>query len=134
MLLRDVAYAWRTMRKNPAFSVTAVITIALGIGASTAIFSVTNAVLLRPPPYKNPERLVLACSDMKKRNVTDFPFSDADFLDSRNSATRVFEEFAAVNTGRAIFPREDGTPEQVPTAGCYAELLPDVGRKNGIRP
>ena len=111
------------LRSSPVFAVTAVVTIALGIGASTVIFSVTNAVLLRPLPYKNPGRLVLACSDMKKRNVTDFPFSNADFLDLRNSATTMFEEFAAVNTFRAIFPREDGTPEQVPTAGVTPNFL-----------
>src|SRR5437879_9347328 len=98
MLSKDLIYALRSLRKSPVFAVTAVVTIALGIGASTAIFSVTNTVLLRPLPYKNPERLVLACSDMKKRNVTDFPFSNADFLDLRTNAKTMFEDFAAVNT------------------------------------
>src|SRR5579864_1368197 len=124
MLPNDLLYAFRSLRKSPMFAVTAVATIALGIGASTAIFSVTNAVLLRPLPYKDPDRLVLACSDMKKRSVTDFPFSNADFLDLRNSATKMFEEFAAVNTARAVFPREDGTPEQVPIAAVTPNFLP----------
>ena len=113
MLLRDVIYALRTFRKSPVFAATAILTIALGIGASTAIFSVTNAVLLRPLPYKNPDRLVYALSDMRKRNVKDFFFSNADFLDLRNGSHAVFEEVAAVSTGRGAVPREDGTPDLV---------------------
>src|SRR5271169_2731252 len=113
MLLRDLLYALRTLRKSPIFAATAILTIALGIGAATAIFSVTNAVLLRPLPYKNPDRLVFALSDMRKRNVKDFPFSNADFLDLRNGSAAVFEEMSAVNTGRASVPREDGSPEQI---------------------
>src|SRR3981189_2666822 len=109
MPLRDLTFAGRMLRKSPIFALTAALTIALGIGAGTAIFSVTNAVLLRPLPYKNSERLVLACSDMKKRNVSDFPVSNAGFIDLRTHATTMFEGFAAVNTNRAIFPREDGS-------------------------
>lgn len=113
MILRDLAYALRTLRKSPIFAATAIVTIVLGIGAGTAIFSVTNAVLLRPLPYKNPDRLVFALSDMRKRNVKDFPFSDADFLDLRNGSTGVFSDVAAVQTFRNVVPREDGSPELV---------------------
>jgi len=113
MLLKDLLYALRTLRKAPGFSLAAVITIALGIGASAAIFSVTETVLLRSLPYKASDRLVLACNDMRRRNVKDFPFSNADFLDLRNGAKRAFEDFGAVNTGRGPMPQADGTPEQV---------------------
>jgi putative ABC transport system permease protein len=111
--MQDFTYALRALRNSPVFAITAVITIALGIGASAAIFSVTNAVLLRPLPYKDPERLVLACSDMRKRHVRDFPFSNADFLDLRNGGKDAFAELGAVSTFRQPSPREDGTPEQI---------------------
>jgi putative ABC transport system permease protein len=129
MLAKDLTFAWRTLRRSPAFALTAVVTIALGIGASTAIFSVTNAVLLRPLPYRNPDRLVLACGDMRKRNVKDFPFSNADFFDLRNSAKSTFEEFTAVITGRGPLPREDGTPEQV----AFARITPNFFRMMGAK-
>ena len=79
MSVRDFAYAVRTLRKSPVFAMAAIATIALGIGASTAIFSVTEAVLLRPLPYRDPDRLLFAISDMSKRAVKDFPLSNADF-------------------------------------------------------
>ncbi len=59
MLLRDLAFAARTLRRSPVFTLAASLTIALGIGASTTIFTVTNGVLLRALPYKDPDRLVV---------------------------------------------------------------------------
>src|ERR1700689_4127392 len=93
---KDFVHAARLLRKNPIFTVTAVVTIALGIGASTAIFSVANAILLSPLPYKSPAELVLACSDMTRRGVRDFPFSNADFIDLRNGTKSSFEDIAGV--------------------------------------
>jgi putative ABC transport system permease protein len=68
MLFKDLAFALRTLRRSPVFAVAAASTIALGIGASTAIFSVTNAVLLRKLPYRAPERLVVMYMDLRNRN------------------------------------------------------------------
>ena len=112
MLSKDFVYAARTLRKSPVFTITAVVTIALGIGASTAIFSVTNAVLLRRLPYREPERLVIACGDMQKRNVKDFPLSNVDYLDLQKQARSAFEDFAVLQTFRGTLPRADGTLER----------------------
>src|SRR5437773_10903932 len=126
-MLNDLSYAFRTLRKSPIFTITVVVTIALAIGASTAIFSVTNGVLLRQLPYKDPERLVLACSDMQRRNVKDFPLSNVDFLDLRNGARNNFEDFAAVNTFRATLPGLDGSPEQVRMAAVSTNFFQLMG-------
>ena len=113
MFLREFVYAARTLRKSPSFALAAILTISLGIGVSTAIFSAANAVLLRPLPYKDPDRIVVAFGELRRRSVTDFPFSNANFIDLRNGARGRFEDFAGVLTFRAIIPREDRTPEQV---------------------
>jgi putative ABC transport system permease protein len=112
-MLADLKYAVRTLRKSPVFAATAIGTIALGIGASAALFSVTNAVLLRKLPYREPDRLVFLINDMEKRNVKDFPLSNADFLDLRNGTPAAFDELGAVRTQRATFPGPDDRPEQV---------------------
>jgi predicted permease len=129
MLKKDLTYAWRTLKKNPVFALTAVITLALGIGASTAIFSVMRAVLLRPLPYPESDRLVLACSDMTHRHVRNFPFSNANYIDLRNGSKTFFEDMAALNTGQGVIPREDGTSEQVTFAGVTPNFFRVLGAR-----
>jgi putative ABC transport system permease protein len=129
MALRELAFAGRTLRKSPIFALTAALTIALGVGASTAIFSVTNAVLLRPLPYKDPDRLVIAASDMRNRNVRDFPFSNEDFIDLREGTKDAFQDLAGVFTFRNILLKEDGTPEQVRSAVVTTNFFRLVGAK-----
>lgn len=126
-MLNDLLYALRTLRKSPTFTITVVVTIALAIGASTAIFSVTDGVLLRQLPYKDPERLVLARGDLQKRNVKDFPISNADFLDIRNGAKNNFEDFAAVNTFRFTLPGLEGTPERIRAAAVSTNFFQMMG-------
>ena len=109
LLGRDLLHAARGLRKSPVFALTSIATIALGIGASTAIFSVVNAVLLQPLPYRDPGRLALIESDMRRRNVVDFPFSGPDFDDLRHDATQ-FHDIAAIFSGRAVVRDDSGEP------------------------
>src|ERR1700757_3177939 len=113
MALRDLLIAGRTLRNSPIFTFTVALTIALGVGASTAIFSVTNAVLLRPLPYKDPERLVILLSDLQNRGVKDFPLSNADFIDLREGTKAEFEGLAGVFTFPFTLTGDDDMPEQV---------------------
>ena len=129
MALRELAFAGRTLRKSPVFALTAALTIALGVGASTAIFSVTDAVLLRPIPYKDPDRLVMAITDMRARNVRDFPFSNENFIDMRDATKDTFQDFAGVFTFRNILLKEDGTPEQVRSAVVTTNFFRLLGAK-----
>jgi predicted permease len=126
-MLNDLSYAFRTLRKSPIFTITVIVTIALGVGASTAIFSVTNGVLLRQLPYKDSERLVLARSDMQRRDVKDFPLSNVDFLELRNGAKNNFEDFAAVNTFRFTLPGLDNTPERIRAAAVSTNFFQMMG-------
>jgi predicted permease len=113
MLSRDLAFAVRSLRRSPVFTLTAALTIALGIGAGTAIFSVANAVLLRPLPYRDPRQLVVLYADLRARNNPGMPVSAENYADLRNGTKGAFEDMAAVNTGRQTVPGVDGTPEQV---------------------
>lgn len=110
-MLRSILLAGRILRKSPAFTIIAVVTIALGVGASTAIFSVTNAVLLQPLPYTNPGQLVIGGMDLEKRNVHGLPFSNADYIDLKNGTQGQFSDMAGVFTNQVVAQRSDGTPE-----------------------
>jgi predicted permease len=129
MAWKDLAIAGRILRKSPAFTVTAALTIALGVGASTAIFSVTNAVLLQPLPYREPGRLVIASNELRRRNVRDLPFSNADFIDLREGTKTLFDDFAGVFSFRNVVPREDGTPEQISTAIVTTNFFRTTGAR-----
>ncbi len=128
--LSDAVYALRTFRKKPAFAVTAIATLALGIGATAAIFSVVDAVLLRPLPYREPARLVHVWEDMRNRNVSDFPWPPADFHDLRTQSTS-FESLAALTTGRQVIVPEggQGEPETIRTGVATPNLFRVLGAK-----
>jgi putative ABC transport system permease protein len=94
-LLQDVRYAARTLGKKPGFTFIAILTLALGIGANTAIFSIVHAVLLRPLPFKNPEQLVRVTSDLEKINVPDAGLSVPELFDYRDRLD-IFQQISGV--------------------------------------
>jgi putative ABC transport system permease protein len=124
-VLRELTVAVRSLRRSRAFTLTAILTLALGIGASTAIFSVVNAVLLRPLPYADAERLVLVWGDMRTREVYDFPFPPADYADLVEQGT-LFEGLAALATfpQRLVFEDE---AEQVQVGAATTNLFSLLG-------
>ena len=93
-LAQDLRYAFRTLRKNPGFTLVAILTLALGIGANTAVFSVIDSVILRPLPFAHSDRLVWLNGKFLLSDLADV--SPPDFLDYR-AANQSFERFAAVN-------------------------------------
>jgi len=95
LVLTDFRYAWRQLRKSPGFTFVAVLTLALGIGANTAIFSVINAVLLQPLPYKNPGQLVMLWENATHLGFPKDTPSPANFRDWRAQNT-VFTGMAAM--------------------------------------
>src|SRR2546426_122784 len=125
-LAKELGFAARTLRKSPGFAITAIVTLALGIGASTAIFSVVNAVLLRPLPYKDPERLTIIWDDLRNRNVTNFPFAAGDFADLLRQGT-LFQGFAGVSTGRLAITDEIAKPEMVRSAFATTNVFNVLG-------
>jgi predicted permease len=98
--LKDLQYGARSLRKNPAFAFVAIITLALGIGATTAVFSVVNAVLLRPLPFKDPDQLLWVWSRRPDNNKA--PFSLPDFLDHRDQNQTLREIAAFSNIGLSL--------------------------------
>ena len=125
-LSQNLVFAFRTLKRSPGFAITVVGTIALGIGATTAIFSAVNGVLLRPLPYREPERLVLIWSDLRARNVTDFPIMPGDFHDLRTQGT-LFTGLANLTTIRQPLSGDDGEPEQIRVAVSTPNIFQILG-------
>ena len=140
-LQQDLRYAARTLRRNPGFTAIAVITLALGIGANTAIFSVVNGVLLRPLPYEEPERLVRLFTAFRGNGEERYSMSQPEFMDYKG-LTQVFENAAAYTgasmtlTGGCAAGGSAGAstaacePERVRAVAGTRDLLPVLG----IRP
>jgi len=111
-LFQDIRYGIRMLAKSPGFTAVAVITLALGIGANTAIFSVVHAVLLKPLPYKDAGRLVIVWEQNPERGWHRNIVSAANFLDWRRQ-NDVFTQMAAIDPQRAFNLTGTGNPEEV---------------------
>jgi predicted permease len=118
-MFQDLPYALRQLRKSPVFTVVAVLAIALGIGANTAIFSVVNAVLLRPLPYRDSDRLVTILHDY------DHPVAPANYLDWR-AQNHVFEDVGAAESWTANLSGT-GQAESVTALRISTNLFPILG-------
>src|SRR5262249_28275749 len=126
VLLQDLRYGARMSLKNPGFSLIATLTLALGIGANTAIFSVVNAVLLKPLPFKEPERLVMVWNRGAEAAGGDrTPLAVADLLDWR-AQSRSFAEIGAFQNIMYNYTGGD-SPERVQAAGVTANFFSMLG-------
>jgi putative ABC transport system permease protein len=124
-LRQDLRYAFRMLAKSPGFTAVAVLTLALGIGANTAIFSVVNAVLLKPLPYKNADRLVMVWEQNPHRGWFENIVSGANFVDWKKQ-NHVFEGMAAFESNYFNLTGED-KPEEVAGERVTTNLFPLLG-------
>ena len=109
--LRDARYAWRSLWRSPGFALATVLTLGLGIGASTAIFSVVDAMLLSPLPYRDSSRLTFIWSDMTEAGYPRAPLSGPELGDLRTRAT-LFDGFGAIWANSAALTG-DGEPQRL---------------------
>ncbi len=127
LILQDIRYGIRSLARNPGFTVIALLTLALGIGANTAIFSVVNAVLIRPLPFADPERIVWLWDTIRPGSTA--PTSLPEFLDWKEQ-NRSFEYLAAFQSGNVFLDAGDGT-EDVPV-GIVTPQMFSLFRVNPI--
>jgi predicted permease len=124
-LVLDLRYAIRTLRRAPGFTAAAVASLAIGVGANTAIFSVASALLLRPLPYEDPGRLVILWNRSPGLGITEDWFSTAQYFDIK-TGHQGFEQ-VAVAIGANYNLTGDGEPERIGTIRASSNLLPMLG-------
>ena len=124
-LLQDLRYGARILLKQPGFTLVAVVTLALGIGANTAIFSLVNSILLQPLPFREPDRLVRLIQSSPKLGLPTWGVSQADFVAYRDQ-NRSFESVALFNTA-GINLTGQGEPERLPVTNVTADFFKVFG-------
>src|SRR5687767_3938205 len=125
MFLQDLKYALRMLKKNPAFTAVAILTLAVGIGANSAIFSVLNSVLLRPLPYRNPDQLVRVYSEFPTMQLQKFWLSAPELLDIQREA-KSWEAIGAWAPGGQNVGTES-EPLRVTSAGITRSMIDVLG-------
>jgi predicted permease len=122
-------YAFRTLRRSPGFTIIALLTLALGIGANTAIFSFVNGVLLKPLPYRDPHGIVMVWE--KPPGGDRNGISTLNFLDWQKQNT-VFEHMAAINFGGSVTLTGSGRPEELPGVRVSASYFDIFGAQAAL--
>ena len=131
-LMQDIRYGVRMLMRNPDLMIVAIITLALGIGANTAIFSMVDGILLRPLPVQDPAQITVLAYQQQKGNIQT-QFSVADFRDIRSQSSEVFSDVAGYQLGLDGLS-VDGKADRIVTdyvSGNYFPALgikPEVGR------
>ncbi|MGH7568096.1 MAG: ABC transporter permease [Gemmatimonadales bacterium] len=125
-LVHDLRYALRQLRTHPGFTAVAVMTLALGIGANTAIFSVVDGVLLRPAPFTDMDRLMMVWETDRKSGTAREPASVPDYLDFQQRSAR-FERLAAFTAAEVNLTPDAGDPSRLAALAVSYEFLPLVG-------
>ena len=129
-LAKDVAYAVRMLAKSPGFTLAAILSLAIGIGANTSIFSILDALLLRPLPYKDAGRLVILWNRSPGLNITEDWFSTAQYFDIK-TGHQGFEQVAIAIGGNDNLTSH-GEPERVGTIRISSNLLPMLGQSAAL--
>src|SRR5438034_10057311 len=124
-MIKDLQFALRQLLKQPGFTFIAVLTLALAIGATTAVLSLVNALLVRPLPYRQPQQLVLLLQHFKSQNLERIPVSPPEFVDYETRA-HSFEKRGAFGFTNFNLAGED-KPERIPGATVTAGVLPLLG-------
>src|SRR5213595_2856391 len=124
-MLKDIRLSLRQLIKQPALTAIAVLTIALAIGATTAVLSLVNGLLVRPLPYREPQQLILLLQHFKSQNLERIPVSPPEFKDYETRA-RSFEKLGAFAYTNFNLAGED-RPERIAGAAVTADVLPLLG-------
>src|SRR5437660_3834218 len=124
-LARDFRHAVRMLLKSPGFTLAAILSLAIGIGANTSIFNIINALLLKPLPYTDAERLVILWNRSPGLNITEDWFSTAQYVDIKTGHHGL--EQVAIAIGGNYNLTGDGEPERVGIIRVSSNLLPMLG-------